>query len=342
MVIAYREYEGIGGKIFAPDGPYTSITGNQGAIPAPNWALGTIVAGDSEGEFAYLQLAVTASLTLNQGDVLTWDRGYNAAPLVTPTAAGGLGGILVDVGTFFLGGRIGDPAAVLGQGNLWSYTFSPGIYYIWAQRAGTSAVKCGTITTQATNTVSTATAGQIAQITQSGHAVVLQGVATAPQSQTFTGTTTNGSTSITAVTPINGVAIYGLERGDVLTGTGIATAPAPVITDIQGSTIIMSAAATASGTVTITASTQQFVASGANGGTTLTSTQSALSNIFPNQTLNGTGVSALTISSITGSPGNWTINLSGGTLSSGATNATYTATGYYLGYVRWPYVNASA
>jgi hypothetical protein len=340
MVIAYREFEGIGARIFAPEGPFTSISGNQGPNPSSDWALGTICAGDAESEYVYLQLVVTASLTLNQGDVLVWDHTYSAVPLLTPAAASGLGGVGVDVGTFFLGGRVGDPAAILGQGNNWSYTFAPGLYYIWVQRAGTSLLKAGTITTQATASVSTAVAGQISQITQVGHALTVGPVFTIPQSVTFTGTLTSGSTSITACSAANGSALYGIERGMVLTGTSGFAAGA-VVADIQGSTIVMSIAATATASAqTNTATTQQFVGSGASGASFLTSSQSALSNIYPNQTLNGTGVTALTITSITGAPGSWTINLSS-TLSGAATNATYTATGYYVGYLRWATVTAT-
>ena len=337
MAISYAQYEAVGAHVFLPEGPF----GTVGQPPLPNFKPGTVVGGDAEGEFTYLTFAPTTSVTLNQGDVLFWDHTYLAAPLITPSAALGAGGLGVDVGTFFLGGRSGDPAA--SQGDYWSYTFAPGIYGIWVQRAGTSLIKTGTITSQSTPAVSTATAGLISQIAVVGHAVTVGPLFTIPQTQAFVGTTSANSPIITAVTAANGSVLYGLEKGMVLTGTGIATAPAPVIVDIQGNTITMSAnAASAQSGTTVTASTQQFVASGANGASYLTSSQvGPLSNIFPNQTLNGTGVSAQTITSITGSPGNWVVNLSG-TLSSAATNATYTATGYYAGYLRWPTVTAGA
>jgi len=127
----------------------------------------------------------------------------------------------------------------------------------------------------------------------------------------------------------------------VLTGTHIATGPAPVITDIGAGTVTMSANGTGGSSQTITASTQQFVAiAGVNGAYTVTAT--ALSNIYPNQTLSGTNLGSSTVvNSIAGNPGAYVLTLSvanSGTVS----NATATATGYYVGYLRWPYITASA
>jgi hypothetical protein len=62
---------------------------------------------------------------------------------------------------------------------------------------------------------------------------------------TVTGTTTSASTSVTAVSSIAGLAV-----GQAISGTGIASAT--TIAAVSGSTITLSAAATASGTVSLT------------------------------------------------------------------------------------------
>ena len=102
MTIAYREYEAIGGRIFLP-----TLLGLAGQTPLPEWAFGTVAAGDAESEFVYLQFAPTVAVTLNQGDALVWDNSYMVVQAGTGTGFHPFG---ADLGAFFLGGRRGDPA----------------------------------------------------------------------------------------------------------------------------------------------------------------------------------------------------------------------------------------
>ena len=144
MTIAYREYEAIGGRIFLP-----TLLGLAGQTPLPEWAFGTVAAGDAESEFVYLQFAPTVAVTLNQGDALVWDNSYMVVQAGTGTGFHPFG---ADLGAFFLGGRLGDPA--VSQGSFWSYTFQPGVYGIWVQRAGTSLINMASITAQTRGVVS--------------------------------------------------------------------------------------------------------------------------------------------------------------------------------------------
>src|SRR5271165_5797404 len=133
MTISNFQFEGVGGRTFTPEGPY----GAAGQTPLPSFKPGAVVAGDSEAELTFLLFPVTAAVTLNQGDLLVWDNSYAASQtsFVFATAGYPAG---ADVGAFFLGGRVGDVAAAPAAGNQFSYTFSPGVYGIWVQRAGTS------------------------------------------------------------------------------------------------------------------------------------------------------------------------------------------------------------
>jgi hypothetical protein len=70
----------------------------------------------------------------------------------------------------------------------------------------------------------------------------------ATQTLITTGTTTNTSTSVTSVATVTGIAI-----GQTVTGTGIPAAT--TVAGISGTTVTLSAAATASGTVTLTFTT---------------------------------------------------------------------------------------
>lgn len=325
MTIAIGQYEGVGARLFNPEGPF----GAAGQTPLPNFKPGTVIAGDAEAEFVYLIFAPTAAVTLNQGDALWWDNSYTATQTGTGAGSASFG---ADVGTFFLGGRVGDPGAA--QGNYWSWTFQPGVYGIWVQRAGTSLLNLASINAQTKPVNSTATAGQLNQpASPLAGSMGIANIWSAPSSGTFTANTTSGSATLTNVSTCKFLA-----KGQIVSGTGIATGS--YITDIQGATVTLSAAATANGTgTTITASNNATTGNVTSGSTAITGV-ATIAGVYPNQTIAGTGIPAsTTITSITGTPGNYTINLSAAAT---ATNSgvSLTTTGYFEAYLRWPCVQS--
>lgn len=329
MTISIAQFEGLAARVYTPEGPY----GAAGQTPLPSYAPGDVVAGKAEAEFTFVLFPVTAAVTLNQGDLLVWDNSYTASQssFVFATAGYPLG---TDVGTFFLGGRVGDPAAAPAAGNQWSYTFGVGVYGIWVQRAGTSLAKTGTITTQATQAVTTSTVSQVAYAAGATHFQNINGIYSCFTSFTFTGTTTTGSTVLTAVSNC-----VGLVKGQTLSGTGVATGA--VITDIQGSTVTMSLAATANGSVTITAANNSTFVTTTNGSPVLTNVTS-IAGIYPNQTIAGTGIpGSTTIVSITGNAAPYTITMSANATAT-ANNINATTTGYIETFLRWPFLSSAA
>jgi hypothetical protein len=243
------------------------------------------------------------------------------------------------VGTFFLGGRRGDPA--VGSGNVWSYTFTAGqTYGIWVQRAGGSLCNfTGGITAQGDTAYTTATAGALGALASGGtHAATVQNVFSALATNTFTANTTNGSVYLTNIS-----ATKSLSVGQTLSGTGIPNGA--YIVDINGTlgSITMSAAATATNTSTTITSylhTVYTTAAAASGATQLQVANVA--GIYPNQTVTGTNVSSL-ITSITGNPGAYIINLATattGAVPSGTALTTNSTMTYIEGMLRWPYISA--
>ncbi|RUV16960.1 MULTISPECIES: hypothetical protein [unclassified Mesorhizobium] len=329
MTIATLQIEAIGARVFQPEGPL-DLTGRSG--PLPSFRPGEVFAGDAEAEFVYLLFTAVAAVTINQGDVFTWDNSYQT--VLTPAAASGSMAFGANVGAFFLGGRVGDPAAAPNAGNSWSYAFpQAGVYGIWVQRAGTSILNIATVNAQTKPLNTTAVPGQLnAPAAPLATSMGINGAYAAPTSGTFTGTTTSGSATITAVSTNKFLAV-----GQTLSGAGIATGA--VITAINGSTITMSLAATASGTNTITASNMSTYVTTTNGSPVLTNVTS-IAGIYPNQTIAGAGIPAsTTIVSIQGNPGNYTITMSANATAT-ANNISATTTGYWESFLRWPYVSS--
>ena len=317
--------------MYTPEGPFTSLFANQGAIPAPSFAPGTCVDGDDEAEFTAVLFCPATAVTLNQGDFLWWDNSYIAVQTTTGAGSAPFG---ASVGVAFFGGRVGDPAAAPNAGNNWSYTFQPGIYLLWVQRAGTQVLNIITGGTQTKPANSTAVLGQLAQpASPLSGSMGIQNVFSAPTTWTFTGNTTANSAIITNVSTSKGVA-----RGQIITGTNI---PANTyVQDISGTTVTLSNAAT--GTATATAFT---VTNGAtygnvtNGSNQITGVPT-IAGIYPNQTITGTGIPAsTTISSIQGVPGAYIINLSANATATN-TGVALTTTGYQEGFLRWPQVSS--
>jgi hypothetical protein len=333
MSIANFQFEMIGARPLIPEGPY----GGAGLAPLPSMKPGTVAAGDSEAEFVFLLINIYASRTINQGDFIAWDNSYmaNVVSDVFATTGYPLG---TNLGTFFLGGRSADVAAWPNAGNYWSYTFpSAGVYGIWVQRAGTSVGNWGTITTQATQTVTTSTVGQLASATGATHYQNVAGCASVALTRTMSATTTNGSVNLTGITILT--LGTGLEIGMTLSGTGIPNGA--FIVDIQGATIVMNVAATASGTVTVTATKGTTYITTVNGSPIVSSP--TINGFYPNALLTAVGVAggASKIVSIIGNYANgFQFTLAGN--SSASATVTATASQYVETFLRWPYLNSAA
>ena len=329
MTTATKAFEAIGMRVYSPEGPFTSLFANQGAIPSPTFTPGTCIDGDFEAEFTAVWFAPVAAVTLNQGDFLSWDNSYIARQLTTGAGSAAFG---ESVGVFFLGGRVGDPAAAPNAGNVWSYTFQPGLYLIWLQRAGTQVLNIAAGGTQTKPANSTAVLGQLSQpASPLAGSMGIQNVFAAPTVFTFTGNATAGSAIITAVSTNRG-----LVRGQIATGTGI---PANTyVQDISGTTVTLSNAATATNAgITVTATAGATFGNVTINSNVITGVP-VIEGVYPNQTIAGTGIPGSTvITSISGVPGNYTINISANAT---ATNAgvALTTSGYQEGFLRWPQV----
>lgn len=327
MTIANRQFEAMGPRIYYPEGPF----GAAGQTPLPSFIPGSVVEGDAEAEFTYVLFAPGANVTLNQGDFLAWDNSYVAVQSLAGAAYHPVG---TSFGTVFYGGRVGDPAAAPGQGNTWSFLFLAGsVYGLWVQRAGTSILNL-TVTNANTPVYTFTTASNFVQKSAAATAgsVTVAGVGSPPTSFALTSTVTvTGSNVITlAAGAAPGKGIY---KGMYLSGTGIANAT--YITDFTGNTITMSAAATANGTVTVTAASNTFWGTMVSGQKVWTGVAS-VPGVYPNQTLSGTGTSG-TIVSITGIPGNYTVTQSAASGAGNASASAVTTTTYLEGFLRWPY-----
>jgi len=324
MTIARMQFEAIGARTALPEGPF----GSAGQAPFPSFAPGTVVGGDTGAEFVYVLFPVVAALTLNQGDAVVYDNSFKAIRAATGAGAHPFG---ANLGTAFFGGTKATQASQPDPGNVWSYTFVPGMYAMWVQRAGISLLNCATINAQTKPINTTAVAGQLNQpTTPLAGSMGIANVFTCELSWTFTGTTVSGSGTITAVSQNRGLVI-----GQQLSGTGIATGA--IITDIQGSTVYMNLLATASGTVTITSTNGVGLATTTNGSPNLTNVTS-IAGMYPNQTIAGTGIpGSTTILQIIGNSAPYTIVMSANATAT-ANNIALTTSIYVEAFLNWPSV----
>jgi hypothetical protein len=319
-ISAYLNDQVAGPHVYSPEGPF----GTTGNFPLPSIKPGQVVIGDSEGAFTFVTLAIPVAVTYNQGDFFCWDNSYNAGPVGEIIAASEyFPG--TSVGTLFLGGSVANPAAQPAAGNIWSYTFAPGVYGVWMQRYGTSLMNLGALSTGATLTNPNTTAAK-ARINGCGGRgcfhlarAPVGSICNCPLSRTFTGNTVAGSAVITGVN----TAKY-LVKGMQITGTGFpavsTTQQGTFITDIQGSTVTVSQLATATNTgTTFTALNSQTTGQVTNGSKQITKVP-FIPGLYPNQIVTGTGIVGLVIQSIMGIPGNYTINLVTAATAGGATN----------------------
>lgn len=323
MPIAYAQFEGIGARIYAPEGPFGT---NPGDTPIPSFRPGEVIAGDARSEFEYVYLNIaTAGTTVNQGDVYVWDQTFQAVAATTTSALRGM-----RVGTFFCGGNFAGGAI----SSPFSFTFPvAGLYGVWMQRAGATLFKASSTAVNTGVMETTATAGQInepASATATTKSIV--GSYVGPASITFTANTTTASVYLTNVS-----SAQFLEVGGTISGSGIPTGT--IIKAINGATITMSNAATATATgVTVTRTAYSTYVTTTNGSPVLTNV-TTINGIYPNQTIAGTGIPAsTTIVSIQGNPGNYTITMSANATAT-ANNINATTNGYFEGFIDWAYVD---
>jgi len=328
MTIAKIAFPGVGARTYIPEGPY----GLAGVGPFASYDAGEANDGDKEANYVFVKLGVTGPLTLNQGDVLVWDASFTA---VQSTTGAGSHPIGASVGTFYLGGRV--PPETVGGGPYplptFSYTFPlAGMYGIWCQRAGASLLNCVT-NSPGVAIGTTATLGRVdAPGTPLVGSMGIAGMWVAKNTFTFTGTTATGSNTLSSVSSNQSLTI-----GQSLSGAGIPAGA--YITDIQGPSVIMSAAATANGSgVTITA--KDLVTQGmTTTGSPIVTGVPNLPIIFPNQTIAGSGIpAATTILAISGQAPNYTLTLSQNATATSASPVALTASGYVQAMLKTPYI----
>jgi hypothetical protein len=325
MTIARLQYEGIGARVFMPAGPYI-----LGQFPLPDPAFGTVVDGDAGAEFIFLKYAPVASTTLNQGDVVVWDAKMMAVPAKLGSAYHPWG---ANVGVVYFGGSRGDTTSNQ-AGNIWTYTFAAGTYGIWVQRAGACVAHYAVVTAQADATYTTAGAGAVSALSAGAtSSETIQGMYSGLTTGTFTASAVSGASTMTSVSDTNN-----LEIGLTLSGTSVTGGT--YITDIQGSTIYLSQAVTgtiSTGTITWKSGTTFPTVAAASGATSIT--VGNIPGIFPGATLTGTNVSSV-ISSISGKPGAYVINLATATTGAVAVTVSLAATIYVEAFLSWPFITA--
>lgn len=342
MTIATFQFEDIGAHIYGPEGPF----GTSGAPPQASFKPGDTISGDNGAEFIYVLLNAVTAMTLNQGDTVCWDNTLVASRTGEISVINEYD-IGLNVGTVFLGGRVGDVAAAPFGGNVWSATLAVGVYGIWVQRAGVSLCNISATTTLAIPSTIGGTKGRITflAVPTKSNAIAPGSLAFIPTSKTFTADALAGSTTL-----LNANVGKWLQRGMTLTGTGIpgtTTAAVTTIVDINGPTITMSAAATATNVgTTVTALTNSTSGTTVSGSPTLSGIPT-IAGIYPNQTITGTGVPAsTTVLAINGTGGSYTITMSANATATSAAGVfvSFTTTAmpnYNEVMLNWPYYTAA-
>lgn len=229
----------LGAHIYTPLGPVDTVNG-----PFYERRIGEAVLGDGGSVFTYAKFTATAAQVVNQGDLIVLDNNFVA--LLATSTNGTLG---KKVGTFFLGGRFGDPASAP-----FSYKFiSAGDYGIWVQTDGVSLLNAASTALTLKVATTTATAGQADAPTAgpAGGTKTLGGVYLPATNYTFTADITSGSKVLKNLSTV-----VGIYPNQTLSATGIAGGQ--TIASIDGNpgsqTITLSANATVTGTtVTVTA-----------------------------------------------------------------------------------------
>lgn len=224
---------------FTVEGPAVLGSG----VIVPGFRLGHVAYGDAESEWVYCKYTSVSNQVLSPGLLFTVDDDFTATLLTTANSPRGSKVLVCGVGLGYAGQSV--------------TTVTGSVYYLWLAR-------CGQIPVAYT---AVATVGNVAETTATGGAANFPNALTAAAKQisglyitkavggTFTGTTTNGSKIVT-MAPGQLTAESGPSWiGSTLSATGIAASQTVVSliwtgTNITG--LVLSANATASGTVTIT------------------------------------------------------------------------------------------
>ncbi len=325
MTIALKASSAMGLRDFSPEGPFGTVSN----FPISPHSFGDTIDGDKGARYVYVRYAPVAAVTANQGDVFVFDGSFTAERATLGAAYHPMGAW---AGTLFLGARVADKS--LNPAPSWSFAFAPGVYGIWLQVRGCSLIHAASQNAQTKPASTTATAGEVDfPATAAVGSETIAGMFSALLTGTITANTTAGSATLTSVSSNKDLAV-----GMTLSGTGIPNGS--TITDIQGSSMTISQAATATGAgVTVTWNLGTFFGTTTNGTYTITSTQEGLPGVYPNQTLTGTGLGAsAVVTEIDGTPGNWTITASVASTASGTVSIA--ASGYYEAMLNDPYISA--
>lgn len=239
MTIATFQTDRFGGNPFAVDG--SSVLGS--GVIVPQFKYGVVSYGDGEAEWVYCKYTSVANLTLLPGTLFTVDDDFNATLLTTANSPRGSKVMVSGIG--------------LGYGGASQATVTGSVYGLWLARSGQFPVAYTTV----------AALGNLAETTATGGAANFPNAATVSSKLivglyvtkavggTFTGTTVNGSTTVTVAPGQLTIDSGPSWIGSTLSATGIAAAQTITAMQFTGSSITsftLSAAATASGTVTIT------------------------------------------------------------------------------------------
>jgi hypothetical protein len=344
-MIAIEQFDLVGARIFQPEGPFNNQTPGMFSFKP-----GTVCGGDFESEYTYVMLNAPVAVTLQQGQLIGWDASFQAYVVTSALARRG-----DRIGTFFLGGRVGDPGGLPGSVN-WPFqiTLQPGVYGLWVQRSGESLLQlqAGGVTIPANanlvTTTATGGAGDAPTVVIAGTKLIV-GAYVSPYSSTFTANTVSGSAILTNLSTLQGV-----EVGMGISGTGI---PAGCyVQAINGTTVVLgnylaagSPLATATNTSqTMTVAKYSLTANSTNGSPVL-SNVSNIAGLYPGSVLNATTVgipAGSTVLSISGNAGSgYQI-----TMSANATSTTVSTTFPFApinaaqatlveAVLNWPYID---
>jgi hypothetical protein len=223
---------------FVVEGPAVAGSG----VIVPQYRLGHVAYGDAETEWVYCKYTSVSNQVLSPGLLFTVDDDFTATLLTTSNSPRGSKVMVCGIG--------------LGYAGQSQTTVTGSVYYLWLARAGQMPIAYTTM----------ATVGNLGETTATGGAANFPNSATVSSKLivglyvtkavggTFTGTTVNGSTTVTG---LSGLTMDSGPSwiGSTLTATGIAasqTITAIQYTGTKATSLTLSAAATASGTVTIT------------------------------------------------------------------------------------------
>lgn len=166
------------------------------SVPAPQFALGTVVTGDGGAEWTFCKLVLGSTTSLTNGQAYVIDKDFTASLLSTANSPRG---------------------ASVGVANIVAASQPAGTYYLWLQTAGHAPV------------VYTGSGNALAETTSTGGLLNFNNTSTSTTkrivgvfmfgtNQTFTADNTNGGFTLNNVSSLNDVAI-----GATLAGTGVGS-----------------------------------------------------------------------------------------------------------------------